>query len=176
MEPDTQQPLNPLTMGNSFLSRPSNIYAEQKPANIPLSNPMESSPVPTPIIEQPEFEMKLVLKDEVPETADVIQPSAHFINPVSAEELTMQDDAEDQKRRAAERIQKLRNLSFNMNATEANTEFDAVPAYIRRNMELFGNTLTSVENFYSKYTIKSDENDKGHISSINTFLDGKKPD
>ena len=176
MEPDTQQPLNPLTMGNSFLSRPSNIYAEQKPANIPLSNPMESSPAPTPIIEQPEFEMKLVLKDEVPETADVIQPSAHFINPVSAEELTMQDDAEDQKRRAAERIQKLRNLSFNMNATEANTEFDAVPAYIRRNMELFGNTLTSVENFYSKYTIKSDENDKGQISSINTFLDGKKPD
>jgi cell division protein FtsZ len=88
----------------------------------------------------------------------------------------MQDDVDDQKRRAQERIQKLRNLSFNMNTADASNEFDSVPAYIRRNMELFGNTLTSVENFYSKYTVKPDENDKGQISSINTFLDGKKPD
>ena len=96
---------------------------------------------------------------------------------ISAEDLAMQDDVVDQKRRAQERIQKLRNLSFNMNTADASsTEFDSVPAYIRRNMELFGNTLTSVENFYSKYTVKPDENDKGQISSINTFLDGKKPD
>jgi cell division protein FtsZ len=88
----------------------------------------------------------------------------------------MQNDADDQKRRAAERIQKLRNLSFNINAADPNNEFEAVPAYVRRNMEMFGNTLTSVENFYSKYTVKADDNDKGHISTINTFLDGKKPD
>jgi cell division protein FtsZ len=69
----------------------------------------------------------------------------------------------------------LRNLSFN-NANEANSEFDAVPAYIRRNMELFGNTLTSVENFYSKYTVNKEENNNGPISTLNTFLDGKKPD
>jgi cell division protein FtsZ len=88
------------------------------------------------------------------------------------------DEAEDQKRRAAERIQKLRNLSYNMNnnSADANNEFDAVPAYVRRNMELFGNTLTSVENFYSKYTVGKDENDQTQISTINTFLDGKKPD
>jgi cell division protein FtsZ len=44
-------------------------------------------------------------------------------------------------------------------------------------MELFGNTLTSVENFYSKYTVSKDDNsDQANISSINTFLDGKKPD
>jgi len=43
-------------------------------------------------------------------------------------------------------------------------------------MELFGNTLTSVENFYSKYTVNKDENDNTQISTINTFLDGKKPD
>jgi cell division protein FtsZ len=70
----------------------------------------------------------------------------------------------------------LRNLSFNVNGTDAGGEFDAVPAYVRRNMELFGNTLTSVENFYSKYTVNKDENDKTNISTINTFLDGKKPD
>lgn len=178
--PEVQQPIaQPVAQSsasNSFLARPSNIYAETKPAQTPLSNPIQNSPAPTPIIEQPELEMKLVIKDEIPETVDAIQPSPNFMSNASAEEITMLDDAEEQKRRAAERIQKLRNLSFNINATEANTEFDAVPAYIRRNMELFGNTLTSVENFYSKYTVKPDENDKGQISSINTFLDGKKPD
>ncbi len=62
------------------------------------------------------------------------------------------------------------------NSSEANSEFDNVPAYVRRNMELFGNTLTSVEDFYSKYTVGKDENNQTQISTINTFLDGKKPD
>jgi cell division protein FtsZ len=62
------------------------------------------------------------------------------------------------------------------NSTDTSGELDADPAYIRRNMELFGNTLTSVENFYSKYTVGKDENDQTQISSINKFFDGKKPD
>jgi cell division protein FtsZ len=50
-----------------------------------------------------------------------------------------------------------------------------VPAYIRRNLELY-NTISSVENFYSKYEVKTDENNNAQISTLNTFLDGKKPD
>jgi cell division protein FtsZ len=73
-------------------------------------------------------------------------------------------------------MQKLRNLSFNINASDPNNEFEAVPAYIRRNMELYGASGTAVENFYSNYEVKPDENNQGKISSINTFLDGKKPD
>ncbi len=167
---------NPTLAHNNFLSRPSNIYAEAKIETNIVSNPMDANASPAPIEELPELEMKLVMKDETPEAADVVQQNQHFVKPSSTEDHAMLDDVEDQKRRAQERIQKLRNLSFNINAAEANTEFDNVPAYIRRNMELFGNTLTSVENFYSKYTVKPDENDKGQISSINTFLDGKKPD
>jgi cell division protein FtsZ len=163
--------------GSNFLSRPSNIYAEAKSGESQVKNPMEAKPSKQQLPEQPEFEMKLVMKDEIPEAADVPKLSQPTSSPSpSVEDLAMQDDADDQKRRAQERIQKLRNLSFNMNTADASTEFDSVPAYIRRNMELFGNTLTSVENFYSKYTVKPDENDKGQISSINTFLDGKKPD
>ena len=86
----------------------------------------------------------------------------------------MLDGAEDQKRRAAERLQKLRNLSFNINAADPNNEYEAVPAYIRRNMELY-NQPSSVENFYSNYQVK-DEGKGAQISTINTFLDGKKPD
>jgi cell division protein FtsZ len=85
------------------------------------------------------------------------------------------DDSEEQRRKVRERIQKLRNLSFNI-GNDPNAEFDEVPAYVRRNMDLFGNTLASVENYYSKYTVDQDENNNGQISTINTFLDGKKPD
>jgi cell division protein FtsZ len=50
-----------------------------------------------------------------------------------------------------------------------------VPAYIRRNMELY-NSASHVENFYSNYEVKTDADNKTQISTINTFLDGKKPD
>jgi len=43
-------------------------------------------------------------------------------------------------------------------------------------MDMFGNTLASVENYYSKYTVEQDGNNKTEIKTINTFLDGKKPD
>jgi cell division protein FtsZ len=121
--------------------------------------------------------MQLVFKNEIP-AAD--EPRAHPAQPVPmaeqpAEDPAMQDEAEGLKRRAAERINKLRNLSFNMNAADPNNEFEIVPAYIRRNLELY-NTVNNVENFYSQYEVKADENNYGEISTLNSFLDGKKPD
>ena len=163
--------------GSAFLSRPSNIYSESKAAETLFTNSADPKPAPSPVGE-PELEMKLVMKEDVPEVPVTAQPSQPVGNAASigSDDNLVESEADEQKRKAQERIQKLRNLSFNMNNAESSTEFDSVPAYIRRNMELFGNTLTSVENFYSKYTVKPDENDKGKISSINTFLDGKKPD
>lgn len=175
-----QQPINNNNMsvrpGSSFLARPSNIYSEPKKADTQSANSTNPKPSAPPVAE-PELEMKLVMKDEVPPSSavpEVTQPVGNTQPP--AEHNIIRDDAEEQKRRAQERIQKLRNLSFNMNTTDAGNEFDSVPAYIRRNMEFTGNTLTSVESFYSKYSVKPDENDRGQISSINTFLEGKKPD
>jgi cell division protein FtsZ len=173
------QPKNdvpPVRTNSGFLARPSNIYADGSNGQHQSKNPLEGQSSVPPISEQPEFEMKLVMKDEIPQAADEVKQPQAFTPNQSVEDHAMQDDADDQKRRAAERIQKLRNLSFNMNSADPNNEFEAVPAYIRRNMEMFGNTLTSVENFYSKYSVKPDENNQGQISSINTFLDGKKPD
>ena len=95
--------------------------------------------------------------------------------PAEVEDPALQDETEEQKRRAVERLQKLRNLSFNVNAADPNNEFETVPAYIRRNMELYNNT-SAAENFYSNYEVKTDDNNQSHISTINTFLDGKKPD
>jgi cell division protein FtsZ len=173
-EKPAQQPVS--TIG-SFLSKPSNIYAEPEMPVVhqviaPVVEMKMPEPQPAPIVELAlDMEMQMVVKEEPTAVAPQPEIQASFQDDYI-------DEAEDQKRRAAERIQKLRNLSYNMNnnSADANNEFDAVPAYVRRNMELFGNTLTSVENFYSKYTVGKDENDQTQISTINTFLDGKKPD
>jgi cell division protein FtsZ len=118
---------------------------------------------------QEEPMMQLVMREE--QNQAPVRP----VHPSSLEMLM--DNAEEQRRKVAERIQKLRNLSFNINnGPDPNTEFDAVPAYVRRNLDLFGNTMASVENYYSKYTVEKDENNQTQISTINTFLDGKKPD
>jgi cell division protein FtsZ len=128
--------------------------------------------------EEPSAAMQLVIKDEIPVAADesrAYQTKENVPVQHSAEEPAMQDEAEQHKRRAAERIQKLRNLSFNINAADPNNEFETVPAYIRRNLDLY-NSISHVENFYSNYEVKSDDRSSGPISTINTFLDGKKPD
>lgn len=164
------------TFTGSALSKPANIYASEMPAT-PQVPPVVSVPQAPPVEEEANlFDMQLVEKPEgysAPQATMSATPS----NESADNSGDYFDDVEEQKRRAAERIQKLRNLSFNMNnSSDLNGEFDAVPAYVRRNMELFGNTLTSVENFYSKYTVGKDENNQTQINTINTFLDGKKPD
>jgi cell division protein FtsZ len=69
----------------------------------------------------------------------------------------------------------LRNLSFNIHASDPNNEFETVPAYLRRNMEIH-NQIADVETFYSNYVVKSNDQNQTEISTINTFLEGKKPD
>lgn len=171
-----KQNTNPASAASGgYLSRPSNIYAETK-KEVSTSKPAEE-PVPAPIANAEDddtVDMQLVIRNDIP-AADV--PNAHQTQTPkpSVDEPALQDAAEDQKRKAAERLQKLRNLSFNVNAADPNNEFESVPAYIRRNMELFSNS-SSVENFYSNYTVKPDGNNGTRISTINTFLDGKKPD
>jgi cell division protein FtsZ len=180
-----------------YLARPSNIYAEEPvkdkqsstaaadsapkatPEHItPLREPSLRTAAPDPSSEDDASpDMQLVFRDTDP-TAD--EPGAHQTHSLSvpnspAEEPAPQDDTDDLKRRAAERINKLRNLSFNVNAADPNNEFETVPAYIRRNLELY-NTISNVENFYSNYEVKTDENNNTEISTINTFLDGKRPD
>ncbi|NCI48023.1 cell division protein FtsZ [Sediminibacterium soli] len=167
-----EKPAEPALNIPGLLSKPRNIYAESEPAMQPVARqvktPAPPPAPPAPKAAEPEEEpaMQLVMK-ETPQPRPV----------VSFDDDMELDEVEEQKKRAAERIQKLRNLSYNMNnSADLNNEFDAVPAYVRRNMELFGSTLTSVENFYSKYTVSKDDNDQTQISTINTFLDGKKPD
>jgi cell division protein FtsZ len=162
-----------------YLARPSNIYAESKP-EVVTSMTSAEKPVPSGAAsneqdELLELQMQLVERDDIPAAGMPLADQAQTPLFPEVEDSAMQDETEEQKRRAAERLHKLRNLSFNVNAADPNNEFETVPAYIRRNMELYNNN-SQVENFYSSVEVKTDQNNQIQISTINTFLEGKKPD
>jgi cell division protein FtsZ len=175
------------------LNKPVNIYAE---AELETENVTEEQ-----VEAVTEVPSEISAEVHAPADAENLETSFRSVEMEMEEEPTMQlvmreessvspqnrpqhssfdismDNSEEQRRKVAERIQKLRNLSFNINnGADPGVEFDAVPAYVRRNLDLFGNTMASVENYYSKYTVEQDENNQTQISTINSFLDGKKPD
>jgi cell division protein FtsZ len=158
-----------------YLAKPSQIYVEEEPE--PKSNSTEELlPLQITVQEdEPAIEMQLVVKSQKAAEEEQLVQQTQPIMMSDVEEPAMQDETEELRRRAMERIAKLRNLSFNINAADPNNEFETVPAYLRRNMELH-NSIADVESFYSNYTVKSDDNNQAEISTINTFLDGKKPD
>ncbi len=147
-----QQTSQPGTTSGGYLSRPSNIYVE------PVNNTQEP-------------EMKMVFREEPAPAPEQPQPQPP--------QQQLQDDAqqqlEEQKRRQMERVAKLRSISFNVKNMENNQEIENVPAYLRRNIDL-DNGAGSAEHFYSSYTVGSNQDNQAEINTINTFLDGKKPD
>ena len=176
---DASSTAKPLSSG-AFLAKPKQIYAEELPnADVELSKPNEE-PLPKQIEpaedETAMFEMQLVVKDSnnAAEEEPIVQQTQPIMKS-EVEEPAMQDETEELRRRAMERIAKLRNLSFNINAADPNNEFESVPAYLRRNMELH-NQIADVESFYSNVTVKTDDKNQAELSTINTFLEGKKPD
>ncbi len=162
-----------------FLKKPEVIYAETKEvtAEIKIEDPSKELPVQLQFVKEDEesFDMKLVEKKAGQLAAEESLGADQKFHLASSDAPPVTDEAEEQRKKAAERLQKLRNLSFNIHAAEPNNEFESVPAYLRRNLELY-NTISPAENFYSNYTVQSDENNQAQISTINTFLDGKKPD
>ncbi len=159
-----------------YLAKPAQIYADQKPADQETQKPEETIQVKRVVEEEPVIELQLIVKDlpKVEEEQPIAQQTQLVNNPVS-EENEIPDETEALRRRANERLAKLRNLSFNVNTADPNNEFETVPAYLRRNMEMQVQ-LTDAESFYSNYTVKPTENNQAEIGTINTFLDGKKPD
>ncbi len=180
--------------GNSFvLNKPSNIYSDETLEESIVNEVVEVvaeqaapiveavSPIAAPIVEaanEPQFQTSFRVAEEEDASLQLVMRETNAAAKPTGQNIEMPlDDSEEQRRKVRERIQKLRNLSFNIgNGNDQSAEFDEVPAYVRRNMDLFGNTLASVENYYSKYTVEQDENNNTQIKTINTFLDGKKPD
>jgi len=132
----------------AYTSRPAHIYVE------PGTTPSQ--------------EMKMVYKEE---------DNNHTPMPPEVPMHSTYEDLEEQKRKQAERVAKLRSISFNVKNMDNNAEIENVPAYLRRNVSL-DNGAGSAEQFYSNYTVSGEpgQNNPTEINTINTFLDGKKPD
>jgi cell division protein FtsZ len=168
-------PTNITTGG--YLEKPVNIYiSEQTNSKPPIQDLTISSLEDKEVEEDASMEMHVVIKDDYSMTEEKANDvETQQILMARSEEQSIPDETEELRRRATDRIAKLRNLSFNINAADPNNEFESVPAYLRRNMELH-NSIADVESFYSNYTVKSDDNNLIEPGSINSFLDGKKPD
>jgi cell division protein FtsZ len=66
-------------------------------------------------------------------------------------------------------------MSFNFHGNENANEVENVPAFMRRKGNLENDNAAS-ESFLSGYSVEDNDNNKGYINTINTFLDGKRPD
>lgn len=167
--------VTPPTSGG-YLSKPMNIYAETKVDETAPVAPKNDAPVVATVVnEQDELldlQMQLVEREDTPQ--DFTQ-NVEELPGVQMDEQFINDETAEQQRKAAERLHKLRNLSYNVNAADPNNEFETVPAYIRRKMEMH-NSASQIESFYSNIEVKVDDKNQAQISTINTFLDGKKPD
>lgn len=185
---ETKQEVPPVSSG--FLVKPSQIYAseivsqppvvEQKPEakveeQIQLSQPAIQPLMDFSGADQVEEEtIELVFHETAEPPVSAIQEDTSVT--AALEEPAPIDEAEAQRARAAERLYKLRNLSFNFNSQDPNNEYESIPAYVRHNLQVHNTTLASVEKFYSSYSVGKDENNVTQISTLNTFLEGKKPD
>jgi cell division protein FtsZ len=133
-----------------------------------------------PTASVPDNDIQLVIKNELPAQPEQPQNASSYRigdHVLTAFELEEKKRFEEQKRALEERAERLRRLSFNVKATESHDDMENVPAYVRRNMQLDNNTPSS-ETYYSGYSVgvNDTKNNQGSIQTINTFLDGKKPD
>jgi cell division protein FtsZ len=126
--------------------------------------------------EIPVNEIKLVIKNELPVEESAVKVGERYL---TADEIAEKRRFEEQKRSLEERAERLRRMSFNIKGTESSDEVEAVPAYVRKKIEL-DEGVASSEKFYSGYSVglnnDQQNNNQASIQTINTFLDGKKPD
>ncbi len=154
----------------------------------PVATAPEVPQAPVNKIEEPakpvEETIQLVIKNEAPAAAPT--PASVQETPVmkvgervlTADEIEEKRRFEEQKRALEERAERLRRMSFNIKTNESADDVENVPAYVRRNMQI-DNGVASSDTFYSGYSVGVNDQQNGSqasIQTINTFLDGKKPD
>lgn len=160
------------------------MHDEQQETKQPVEEKKETPVAPA----APELE--LVIKNEekpaAAQPAAAQQPQAVQPAPVTTPggrvltemELEEKRIFEEQKRALEERAERLRRMSFDVKAGESNDDVENVPAYVRKNIRI-DDTVASSDTFYSGYSVGVNDKDKegkADLQSINTFLQGKKPD
>lgn len=132
-------------------------------------------PAATEATAEASSDFQLVIKDGQPAAEDNFKVGSHTL---SQDEVEEKRRFEEQKRSLEERAERLRRLSFNVKGAEDADDMENVPAYMRRSVNLDDKQNASADGtFYSDYKVGVNEQQpKGFIQTINTFLNGKKPD
>jgi len=145
------------------------------------------TPTPPPLPQTPQASasagnadsLNLVYHDGAPADA---APSNTLLRGYVRTREEMDEDRrfEEQKRALEERAERLRRLSFNVKGGETNDEMESVPAYMRRQTPLGKDGQSSSDTAYSGYSVGLNPEQGGQgqaqIQTLNTFLEGKKPD
>lgn len=145
---------------------------------VPAAPVAEPAPAPVAAQEAPRQESKieLVIKNEQQMQEQVVMKIGERV--LTEDEMEEKRRFEEQKRALEDRAERLRRMSFNIKGNESTDEMEAVPAYMRKNVKL-DNGVASADNYYSGYAVgmnDQNKNSQASIQTINTFLDGKKPD
>jgi cell division protein FtsZ len=145
----------------------------------------EAAPVVKAEEQKEESTLQLVIKNETPAAPPTPAAPATPVASVkigehmlTADELEEKRRFEEQKQALEERAERLRRMSFNIKNTESTDDLENVPAYVRKNVNL-DNSVASADKFLSGYSVGMNDqqnNTQASIQTINTFLDGKKPD
>ncbi len=182
----TTEPLVTNSMEPKLVEATAPVVIDPKPAFPTLTlntNASEQKPVETPQafsasddFKQKLNDIQLVIKNDVDRKVEEYKIGEHVM---SEDEIAEKQVFEAQKKALEDRAERLRRMSFNINGTESSDEMENVPAYVRKNMNI-DNGVASADRFYSGYSVglnddKADDS-QASIQTINTFLDGKKPD
>ncbi len=165
----------------SFEPKPAFPVQEQQKETFTLQfdEPVaETKNTPEPSKPAEEAPLQLVIKNEEPEQTQQQSQVKIGEHVLSADELEEKRRFEEQKRALEERAERLRKMSFNVKGNEGSDEVENVPAYVRRNVNI-DKGVASADTFYSGYSVGTNNNQnntQAGIQTINTFLDGKKPD
>lgn len=139
----------------------------------------QSQPVAEATPEKKENELQLIIKNEVKVAEEEIPVAVKIGERVlSEDEIAERNRFEEQKRALEERAERLRRMSFNIKAGESTDDLENVPAYMRKNIEITDDKASTDKSYYSGYSVgvNQQQGSQASIQTINTFLDGKKPD
>lgn len=109
-------------------------------------------------------------------------PMAFGIKDMTPEELEEKRQFEEQKKSLEDRAERLRRLSTNFKGAETSDDLENVPAYMRRNIHVNPDEspASAQDSYLSGYSVgvdnKNSNGARGAIQTINTFLDGRRPD
>ncbi len=91
-------------------------------------------------------------------------------NDSTNEEISLKTfSAEEQQKKANERIAKLKQISFKIKTPQGLSDMESEPAYVRRNVNLSSVPHSSESNI-SRYTLTDGDDNKAEIKPNNSFL------